>query len=135
MVYWTKERNEQLKTYRKEGYSFRAISSMMGISRSAVAGRCHRMNLCNKDDPPKVSKKSKPPAEVEPIIEETHGMSSISKVKGVVASVMAADWRSCRFPLGDPRSEEFQFCSRPTEIGKPYCEAHCKLSYVKSIYS
>lgn len=138
MIYWTKEMNEALRDYRAKGFSFSAISSMMGVSRNAVAGRCHRLNLCNKGGPPPVVRKIKPPVEAalpppppepEPIVQP------VSRVRGAVASVMAADWRSCRFPIGDPRSEDFHFCSRPTEVGRPYCADHCKLSYVRSIYS
>ena len=130
MTYWTKEMNEALRDYRARGFSFLAISSMMGVSRNAVAGRCHRLNLCNKGGPPPVVRKTKPPAKVAPT-EPEPVVKPVSSVRGAVDSVMAADWRSCRFPTGDPRSEDFHFCGRPTEVDKPYCEDHCKIAYIK----
>ena len=35
----------------------------------------------------------------------------------------------CRWPIGDPDSEDFHFCGEPVFIGKPYCYEHCKQAY------
>ena len=35
----------------------------------------------------------------------------------------------CRWPIGDPDSENFHFCGRPVFVGKPYCYEHCKQAY------
>lgn len=37
--------------------------------------------------------------------------------------------RECCFPLGDPRSKAFRFCTDPTEPGRSYCLAHCRIAY------
>lgn len=36
---------------------------------------------------------------------------------------------SCRFPIGDPRSEHFRFCGAPSPIDKPYCNHHARIAY------
>lgn len=35
----------------------------------------------------------------------------------------------CRWPIGDPDSENFHFCGAPVFVGKPYCYEHCKAAY------
>lgn len=35
----------------------------------------------------------------------------------------------CRWPIGDPDSEDFHFCGKPVFVGKPYCYEHCKQAY------
>ncbi len=31
----------------------------------------------------------------------------------------------CRWPIGDPDSENFHFCGETVFVGKPYCSEHC----------
>ena len=35
----------------------------------------------------------------------------------------------CRWPIGDPDSENFHFCGETVVVGKPYCYEHCKQAY------
>ncbi len=35
----------------------------------------------------------------------------------------------CRWPIGDPDSEDFHFCGETVFAGKPYCYEHCKQAY------
>ena len=35
----------------------------------------------------------------------------------------------CRWPIGDPDSENFHFCGEPVFVGKPYCYEHCRQAY------
>lgn len=35
----------------------------------------------------------------------------------------------CRWPIGDPDSENFHFCGETMFVGKPYCYEHCKQAY------
>ena len=35
----------------------------------------------------------------------------------------------CRWPIGDPDSENFHFCGELVFVGKPYCYEHCKQAY------
>ncbi|HEU0221714.1 MAG TPA: GcrA family cell cycle regulator [Paracoccaceae bacterium] len=37
--------------------------------------------------------------------------------------------RTCKWPIGDPATEEFWFCGLPAQPGKPYCEAHVAVAF------
>ena len=35
----------------------------------------------------------------------------------------------CRWPIGDPDSDNFHFCGETVFAGKPYCYEHCRQAY------
>ncbi len=35
----------------------------------------------------------------------------------------------CRWPIGDPDSDNFHFCGETVFTGKPYCYEHCRQAY------
>ena len=37
--------------------------------------------------------------------------------------------RTCKWPVGDPATEDFWFCGLPVQPGKPYCEAHVSVAF------
>ncbi|KIC35467.1 GcrA family cell cycle regulator [Leisingera sp. ANG-M7] len=37
--------------------------------------------------------------------------------------------RTCKWPVGDPATEDFWFCGLPSQQGKPYCEAHVGVAF------
>lgn len=37
----------------------------------------------------------------------------------------------CRWPIGDPRMEDFAFCGLPQVEGRSYCSQHCGRAYQK----
>ncbi len=44
-------------------------------------------------------------------------------------SLMELTERTCKWPIGDPATEEFWFCGLPSTPGKPYCEAHVGVAF------
>lgn len=44
-------------------------------------------------------------------------------------SVMQLTERTCKWPVGDPATEDFWFCGLPSQPGKPYCEAHVGVAF------
>ncbi|MGD1887641.1 MAG: GcrA family cell cycle regulator [Cohaesibacteraceae bacterium] len=36
---------------------------------------------------------------------------------------------TCRWPVGDPLSDDFHFCGRATHDDHPYCEYHCNVAF------
>ena len=36
---------------------------------------------------------------------------------------------ACRWPLGDPTSEDFVYCGVQTAKGRSYCAGHCRMAY------
>ncbi len=37
--------------------------------------------------------------------------------------------RTCKWPIGDPATDEFWFCGLDAQAGKPYCEAHVGVAF------
>ncbi|GHE04857.1 GcrA cell cycle regulator [Defluviimonas sp. 20V17] len=44
-------------------------------------------------------------------------------------SLMELTERTCKWPIGDPATEDFWFCGLPAQPGKPYCEAHVGVAF------
>ncbi len=44
-------------------------------------------------------------------------------------SLMELTERTCKWPIGDPATEDFWFCGLATQQGKPYCEAHVGVAF------
>ncbi|MBQ4826813.1 GcrA cell cycle regulator [Leisingera sp. HS039] len=44
-------------------------------------------------------------------------------------SLMDLTERTCKWPVGDPATEDFWFCGLPSQQGKPYCEAHVGVAF------
>ena len=37
--------------------------------------------------------------------------------------------RTCKWPIGDPATDDFWFCGLSVQTGKPYCEAHVSVAF------
>ena len=44
-------------------------------------------------------------------------------------TLMELTERTCKWPVGDPATEDFWFCGLPVQTGKPYCEAHVGVAF------
>jgi GcrA cell cycle regulator len=44
-------------------------------------------------------------------------------------TLMELTERTCKWPIGDPATEDFWFCGLPSLAGKPYCEAHVGVAF------
>lgn len=44
-------------------------------------------------------------------------------------NLMQLTERTCKWPIGDPATEEFWFCGLGCQPGKPYCEAHTAVAF------
>jgi GcrA cell cycle regulator len=44
-------------------------------------------------------------------------------------TLMELTERTCKWPIGDPATEDFWFCGLPSVAGKPYCEAHVGVAF------
>jgi len=55
-------------------------------------------------------------------------VSQIEK-KAKRLSLMELTERTCKWPVGDPATEDFWFCGLPVQAGKPYCEAHVGVAF------
>jgi GcrA cell cycle regulator len=53
-------------------------------------------------------------------------MTAKTKAVKTMANIEAGE---CRWPIGDPRQEGFHFCADSQVPGRPYCAAHCAVSF------
>ena len=44
-------------------------------------------------------------------------------------SLMQLSERTCKWPIGDPATDDFWFCGLPSVPGKPYCETHVAVAF------
>jgi GcrA cell cycle regulator len=44
-------------------------------------------------------------------------------------TLMELTERTCKWPIGDPATEDFWFCGLAAQAGKPYCEAHVGVAF------
>lgn len=133
---WTEERVEQLKKLWAEGLSASQIARTMGdVTRNAVIGKVHRLGLSgrattNRADRPRRATIPKPMP--KPVVAEPEAVVEATLENGDFATVMTLSSTMCRWPIGDPGSNEFHFCGNKTEAASPYCEAHVRMAYQPS---
>ena len=58
-------------------------------------------------------------------------LASVREVEKRAAklTLMELTERTCKWPIGDPATEDFWFCGLPSQPGKPYCEAHVGVAF------
>lgn len=58
-------------------------------------------------------------------------LASVREVekKAKKISLMELTERTCKWPVGDPATDDFWFCGLPVQQGKPYCEAHVGVAF------
>lgn len=79
-----------------------------------------------------VSKVQKTPVTKTPV--QTEVKSSEPKFhKNTCIQLSDLDSHTCRWPIGDPKDDNFCFCGRHVKAGQTYCEEHSALAYVKPI--
>ncbi|MEP4032853.1 GcrA family cell cycle regulator [Roseibium polysiphoniae] len=66
-----------------------------------------------------------PVAQIKPEAEPIAELVPISER----ASILTLTERTCKWPIGDPSSDDFYFCGRSSDAGVPYCAHHCKIAY------
>ncbi|MEM8729986.1 MAG: GcrA family cell cycle regulator [Pseudomonadota bacterium] len=55
-------------------------------------------------------------------------VSEIEK-KAKRLTLMELTERTCKWPVGDPATDDFWFCGLPAQAGKPYCDAHVGVAF------
>ncbi len=107
---WTEADVELLKKLWAEGLSASEIAKRLdGVTRNAVIGKVHRLGLSGRRSP--IARKPKPAPKPR-------------RVPGYKGP-------TCQWPLGDPGDPDFGFCGGPAVPGRPYCEEHCAMAYVR----
>lgn len=116
---WTAEAIETLQALWAEGHSTAEIGRRMGISKNAVVGKAHRLNLPRLLAPPPAPRSA--PAPRAPVA-----------APPVVRPFQRSGARTCCWPIGEPGTPEFRFCTAEAVSGRPYCAEHASIAYVKA---
>jgi GcrA cell cycle regulator len=163
---WTEETITRLRALWAEGHSTAEIGRRMGVSKNAVVGKAHRLNLAPRPSPIRrggertprrrqarrvtgptlpVLNTSLPPMPTDmprpmlerPLLErpvlERQAMERPAPValRAVCLPRPGARVTPCCWPIGEPGTRSFRFCDVDAIAGKPYCEDHAALAYVK----
>lgn len=115
---WTPEKIKQLKKLWAKGKSTVEIGRELGISKNAVVGKVHRLELDARPSPIKKAATPTPKSQ----------KTKLGDNKGYM-TLLDLKLNSCRWPIGEPKDADFHFCGKDTVTGKPYCAEHCKIAY------
>tara|TARA_Y100001970_G_scaffold294331_1_gene450792 strand:+ start:100590 stop:101003 length:414 start_codon:yes stop_codon:yes gene_type:complete len=125
MTTWTPERVDQLRKLWDEGLTTSEIGKNIGVSKNAVVGKAHRLELPSRPSPirrgvsRRANKQISRPKPVQP------------QSKPLVRSLpLSRSGRCCQWPIGHPGDEDFHFCGAPAVEGKPYCAEHYAMAYI-----
>lgn len=154
---WSEETIARLRELWAEGHSTAEIGRRMGISKNAVVGKAHRLNLTARPSPirrdgetaaprpatprrvvgPTLPPLSAPPlagpSAPEPRLSAAPVRAAPEPVRAAVVRPVPVRSRTqtCCWPLGEPGTPSFRFCDCEAMPGKPYCAEHAALAYVK----
>jgi len=114
---WTPEKIEELKVQWSAGQSITQIGKTLGMTRNAVVGKAHRLGLSKRESP--IVRGTEPRAVPAPK----------PAPAPLAVPVVAGTGPRCKWPIGDPKSSEFHFCTAASVEGYPYCRSHCAQAY------
>ena len=128
---WTEDRVALLTKLWGEGKTAAEIAKELGgVTRNAVIGKAHRLQLSNRVSPIQQNKK---PVAVKPAPAPKVQPKKIQKAaaqdnrQGIPLTDLKAS--QCRWPIGDPQEESFGFCGCDALAGLPYCLEHAQVAY------
>jgi GcrA cell cycle regulator len=171
---WNEDTIRQLRELWAEGHSTAEIGRRLGVSKNAIVGKAHRLELDARPSPIR-RESGKPDAERPAPLQRPAGptlppLASASVAPPVVrldppaprrvpvpeatvrvpvlparppARAEAPPMRAmspqpirraaptCCWPIGEPGTKAFRFCDDLSLPGKPYCDDHAKLAYVR----
>ena len=168
---WDDETIGQLRTLWTQGHSTAEIGRRLGVSKNAVVGKAHRLDLDARPSPIRrdvakpaperpslfprmagptlpplasavVQSAAPPPSNIQalrsaPVI-GPRPMTTTPVVSPAPRPIMPSapiqarrSAPSCCWPIGEPGTKTFRFCDDTSVAGKPYCDEHAKLAYVK----
>lgn len=136
---WTNEIIEKLRALWAEGLSTAEIGRRLNVSKNAVVGKAHRLNLPSRPSPirrhdgetPRVVTPKRVIGPTLPPLSASIGAPAPSL--RALAPVQKFSQRAapCSWPIGEPGTSSFHFCNAASAGGKPYCEEHAAIAYVR----
>lgn len=150
-ITWSDERVELLKKLWADGLSASQIAAELGgITRNAVIGKVHRLGLSGRAKSPSSSSPRPRKArqthmmrvprpsmrgntalaydydlDVEPEPELIENIIPIGQRR----TLLELNEDTCRWPIGDPATQDFFFCGGKPITSLPYCSYHSRVAY------
>jgi GcrA cell cycle regulator len=167
---WDEETIRLLRDLWAQGHSTAEIGRRLGVSKNAVVGKAHRLDLIARpspirrdavkpatDRPPPCPRPAGPtlpplasvkvqalsaPSNVQPLrpapvvsprpVSPTPAVPLAPRLSVPSAPVQGRrSAPSCCWPIGEPGTKTFRFCDDLSVPGKPYCDEHARLAYVR----
>ncbi|HBK08667.1 MAG TPA: GcrA cell cycle regulator [Acetobacteraceae bacterium] len=170
---WNDETIRLLRDLWTQGLSTAEIGRRLGVSKNAIVGKAHRLELDARPSPirrdtkpasersvtlPRVAGPTLPPltsTDVQPVAAPPPPPTNVQPLRPVQAAgprpvaaqpvIVPAPRQamhsapiqarrsapSCCWPIGEPGTKSFRFCDDMSVPGKPYCDEHAKVAYVK----
>ena len=130
---WTPEKVGKLKKLWGNGNTASEIAGIIGgVTRNAVIGKAHRLNLVTKSVPKNATNKQNQQNLVSNSLNERKTRKS--KFKSLLIdkdfepenpkSLEQLDDGICRWPIGHPDEPSFYFCGRKSMSDFSYCKLH-----------
>jgi GcrA cell cycle regulator len=147
---WTEESVAELRRLWDKGLTANEIAKKLGVTKNAIVGKVHR--LCLKARPSPIKPKTDENEEL--VVETTEEIIVAEPVEETITEVVEVeevadkkskksetdrtklidlDSHTCRWPIGDPRDDDFGFCGKKVRVGQTYCDEHAAIAYVKSV--
>ena len=134
---WTAEKVEKLKELWGKGNTASQIAEIIGgVSRNAVIGKAHRLNLSAKI---KTRQSAQSNRDFNSISTNKQKISRRSKFKSLIIEkdfepenpkqLEELNEASCKWPIGHPNEKSFYFCGRTSLKDFSYCKLHLLYAY------
>jgi GcrA cell cycle regulator len=150
---WTDAAIETLRQMALEGKSASTIAAVLGASsRNAVIGKANRIGVkltgnihclapraarpsTERPRRPAIARVAAPswkgaalPA-VQRERKPTWAFAQAEVGEMLKVGLEEINESACRWPIGDPTSEEFAYCGIQSAKGRSYCAGHCRMAY------
>jgi len=136
---WNEEKVEKLKKLWGNGSTASQIAEIIGgISRNAVIGKAHRLNLSSKIKTRNASSSQN----FDNSSEETSSKQRRGRKSKFQSLIIEKDFEpenpkkleeldesSCKWPVGHPEEQSFYFCGRSSLKDFSYCKLHLLYAY------
>ena len=130
---WTPERVSKLKELWGKGNTASQIAEIIGdVTRNAVIGKAHRLNLATKSIPK--NSNSREQTKFKDSTNKNEKKTRKSRFKSLIIekdfepenpkTLEQLEDGICKWPIGHPDEEGFYFCGRHSISGFSYCKLH-----------
>ena len=137
---WTIEKVEKLKELWGKGNTASQIAEIIGgVSRNAVIGKAHRLNLSAKIKTKSFSVNDNTYLQKNNSSDKSDKKIRRNKFKSLIIEkdfepenpkqLEELDENSCKWPIGHPNESSFYFCGRSSLKDFSYCKLHLLYAY------